>query len=179
MKQPKDAGLGKNVLSEMTDDHFMTAKLKARVARDFELFILARLKLTREASAHLRGTDWGTEAIPQFTKALYHYFEGHLGFIAHGDIHGFFHNQFLLTEDFLRNIRRMADNKDGIGAPLTRGWGANDQYNDLGEVLVKIAQHYWPYVAQLAKEERDADHASTVESSKRLLEQEGYAVTKS
>ena len=146
MKQPKDAGLGKNVLSEMTDAHFMTAKLKARVARDFERFILARLKLTREDASKLRGTDWGTEALPQFTKALYHYFEGHLGFIAHGDIHGFFHNQFLLTDDFLRNIRRMADNKDGIGAPLTRGWGARSEERRVGKECSRTCRSRWsPY----------------------------------
>ena len=178
MKQPKDAGIAKNKLAEMKDVRFMTAKQKARVARDFELFILARLKLTREQAGRLPGSDWGTQAIPQFTKGLYVYFSNHLGHIAHGSIHGFFDNQFLQTDDFLRNVQQIADDRNGYGAPLTRGWGAGDEYNDLNTVMVAVAKHYWPSVAQLAKEERDADHAQAVDTSKLLLEKEGYAITK-
>lgn len=174
----KDAGLAKNVLGKMKDVQFMTAKEKAKVARDWELFILKRLSFS---AADTQQGDYGTH-YKHLTKALYNHMHGHMGYIAHGSAGGFFSAQFEETADFLRNVHAIANNAgcgDVRGYRLVPGMGANVDYEDLFEVMIKVAKHYLPTVRALYEEESQEAHRRRVVSAQQLLQSEGFAVTKS
>lgn len=161
-----DAGIAKKG-EKYTDVQFMTAAEKAGVARDFELFVVARLMMDH---SQLQETDYGSLFKP-FTKRLYDHHSLHLGFIAHFNRSGFFGAQYEQTEDFLRNIQTFARGEGHMGYSFLY-----TDYGDLNAVIQKVAQHYLPAVEALALSEQQKEHASRVEAAKRLLEAEGMKV---
>ena len=159
-----DAGIGKKPVSHYRDVQFMTAKEKAGVVRDFELFIIARLEMDR---SQLQGTDYGSLFKP-FTKRLYSHYSGNLGHIAHYDQWGFFNAQFEDTRDFVANLVRAAD---GIS---TYGWSVLDNdYGDLNKVMQAVARHYLPLAEALQRKEIQVAEDAEVEAAKALLTRKG------
>jgi hypothetical protein len=159
-----DARIGKKPVSDFRDVQFMTAKEKAGVARDFELFIIARLGMDR---SKLKGTDYGSH-FPPFTKRLYLHYSLHLGHIAHYDQWGFFNAQFEDTRDFVANLKRAADGVSTYGYSLL-----DREHGDLNKVMQDVARHYLPLAEALQRKEIQAAEDAEVEAAKALLTRKG------
>lgn len=156
-------------LGPYKDVQFMTAKLKAKVVRDWERFIVARLKLKR--SDTLPGSDWGPVFKP-FSKDLYNHFNQHLGYIAHGSQWGFFGVQFENTADFLRNVKQISEGRDGMGFGMNR-----EHYADVNRSMTSIARVYLAEVESLKRDEDEEDERQALASARRLLESKGHTVS--
>lgn len=94
--------LSTELTKSMHDSEFMTAKEKAQVLKQWDVFLRSLLE-TDEGSV---STDYGgvlpEKQFGRFTKALYHHLSQHCEFIAHYDRSGFFAEYFLNPEDTIR-----------------------------------------------------------------------------
>lgn len=162
-----DAGIAKVAVSEYQTVQFMTAAKKQKVARDWELFILKRLKMT---DADRQQTEYGA-LFKGFTKALYDHLNLHCGYIAHYNISGFFGAQFERTVDFLHNMQLIAQGRDGMNMTLAR-----HDYADIGKMMTRVAAHYLPAVIALYRQECNQAHQQDVANARQLLEAEGMTV---
>jgi len=145
---------------------FMTAEEKEKTARDWELFIVNRLLLTREDAER---APLGAGFKP-FTKRLYHHMYQHMGYIAHFNREGFFHAQMAETSQFLVNVQRIAEGEDGMGFT---GLLYDRNYRDLNKAMQLVALHYLPEVKTLLEREDAEDRQQRIKAAKATLAKEG------
>lgn len=148
------------------DTQFMTAKQKAKVVRDLELFILARLAMTSGL-----GTNYDF-VLGRFSKALYDHLHLHCGYVAHYNRLGFFSAQLEQTPQFAKNIQRWSTGQNGYGSVLA--WG---DYEDIGKAMQAVTQAYLSEVLDLNNQEIQAADNQAVEAAKDLLLRRGYKVS--
>lgn len=117
-------------IGDFKDAQFMTAAEKLQVARAYGRFLRA---LTRNSTAEMAAR------IPAgWTKALYHHFSLHLGYIAHFNIHGFYEVQWQDPFQCRQNIANLRGGRDNLGFDMTK----DADYGDLNKVMVKLTQIY-------------------------------------
>lgn len=165
------ARLKRGVKSPYENSEFMTADQKAKVARDWELFIVRRLMMTPEERHVFKlGADF-----PAFTKALYDHMHLHMSYIAHFNRGGFFDAQFVDTQQFYRNVLRVSLDQDGMGCVRLEG---DRDYGDLHTMMRKVAKRYLPEVKQMLDREHHEEHEQEIEKAKDQLELAGFSVTR-
>ncbi len=116
-----------------TDGKYLTAAEKEKIAKGFERFVKGGFKQT------------------QFTKAIYKHLSLHFGFIAHFDIHGFYHARFANPDGRLETVKMI----------LSAGpWTYRDENTsgtaDLNAFILKTIQGYQNEIEQQAKKDKAA-----------------------
>jgi len=127
---------------EFKDVRFLSAREKARVLKQWELFLKSDLSKDR------------------FTKALYNHLIQHCSFIAHYDLHGFYATYFEEGEDTVHFLSQF-DNRYGIPPSVEYGmiyWYTDPDYNDINSAMCRVAARYLPSLVENAKRsQKEAD----------------------
>jgi len=121
-----------------TDVRFMTAAEKARVAKQWDVFLASDMSADK------------------FTRALYEHLHLHCGHIAHYDIHGFYAEWFAAPEQRIAFMRQW-DSDYRTGRFGCAGSDYDDLHHVMHDSLVKHADRIFA-LARHAEEENLREH---------------------
>lgn len=152
-------------MEKYTSVEFMKAIDKQKVAKNWEVFMkyLANGE-HRKYNETAEGSDYGTQAPKEFSKALYLHLSLHCGYIAHYNQHGFYDTYFTGGEEDLKRFFMNFEKTEWGGYTSSVVWG---DYKDIGEVMCDTYAKYKDRIFKEAEEVRDSKFELVKEIVKR------------
>jgi hypothetical protein len=140
---------------QLHDSKFMSADEKAKVLKNWEMFLRSNLEKDK------------------FTQALYKHLINHCSFIAHYDLHGFYATYFENGESTLAFLSQF-DTRHGIPRSIEygdlSGWLTDEDYCDINIEMCRIA---WKYIPALEFKANNDQRHSDLAHAEFLLKKHG------
>jgi hypothetical protein len=138
-------------MTTYTSVEFMTAKEKEGIEKAWHRFMKYLASGDhRKYNETAEGSDYGTQAPKEFSKALYLHLSLHCGYIAHYNQHGFYDTYFTGGEEDLTRFFRNFEKTEWGGYPSASAWG---DYEDIGKVMCDTYANYKDKIFTIAKTE--------------------------